>query len=120
METSSSQAVKFQQIEAKSAQLVRPAMSAPQLVSRSTTELTIRWNPWTTKQSEEQSDPAAVEYSVEWQQGSGHDGAWSTVPGVLDACELTRKNLRPSTTYSFRVRARLVSPWLWLSLSIRP
>lgn len=108
-ETSPSPTVKFQQIEVKSVQLLRPAMSGPQLVSRSMTELTIKWNPWVPKQQDEQSEDLKVEYALEWQQGSGHDGVWSTVPGVLHECEATRKNLRPSTPYSFRVRARLVS-----------
>lgn len=52
---------------------------------------------------------AKVEYALEWQQGNGQDGVWSTVPGILQDCEVTRRNLRPSTSYSFRVRARLVS-----------
>jgi hypothetical protein len=109
-ETSPSPVVKFQQIEVKSLQLLRPAMSGPQLVSRSMTELIIRWQPWVLKLQDEQSEDLKVEYALEWQQGSGHDGVWSTVPGVIQECEVTRKNLRPSTAYSFRVRARLVSP----------
>ena len=108
METSPLQAVKFQQIEVKTPQLIRPAMSAPQLVSRSMTELTVMWNPWIPKQNDELLDSSSVEYALEWQQGSGQDGVWSTVPGILKACEATRKNLRPSTLYCFRVRARLV------------
>ncbi len=107
-QTGSTQVVKFQQIEVKTPRLVRPSMTAPQLLSRSQTELTLRWDPWIPKQQDDQSSAATVEYALEWQQGSGQDGFWSTVPGVFEVCEVTRRNLKASTPYSFRVRARMV------------
>jgi hypothetical protein len=86
-----------------------PSLSAPQLVSRSSHLLTIKWNPWTIFDAGVVPDSSAIEYGMEWREGSGASaGPWNSVPAVLKACEATKRSLKPSTPYSFRIRARLV------------
>jgi hypothetical protein len=74
--------------------------------------LTIKWSPWVVvSEAGLVMSNAGIEYGLEWREGSGESaGPWNQVPVVLKACEATKRNLRPSTSYCFRVRARLVGP----------
>ena len=96
-------------------QLLLPAISSPQLVSRSSHLLTVKWNPWILPpDASENTVSSVIEYGLEWQEGGTVAGsAWNALPVILKACEATKRNLKPATSYSFRVRARLVGSFVF-------
>ena len=102
----------FSTLKTNAGQLLRPpSQSAPQLISRSSHLLTIKWNPWTIPSDAGTIDEGtAIEYGLEWREGgSTNAGPWNFVPVVLKTCEATKRNLKPATQYSFRIRARMVA-----------
>ena len=84
----------------------QPARTAPQLVNKSPYELVIKWDPWTATSKGKQS--VQIEYSLEWKEGRGPSGQWNSVPLIFRICEARKRNLNPSSWYSFRIKARLV------------
>jgi hypothetical protein len=89
-----------------------PANSAPQLVDRGQHELVLTWDPWIVTNTKSKLPSSSIEYSLDWKEGKGSGGQWNSIPAVLKTCETRKRNLTPSTWYSFRVRARLVNQFL--------
>jgi hypothetical protein len=89
--------------------ILMPANSAPQLVDRGQHELVLTWDPWIISNAKSKLSSSSIEYSLDWKEGKGPGGHWNSIPAVLKTCETRKRNLTPSSWYSFRVRARLVN-----------